>query len=47
MDDLKLKAAKSAFLTALMNWSSWNTRIDFDIICYHFYGNRMSHLETP
>ena len=34
MEGLKLKAAKSGFLMALMNWSSWNTRIDFDIICY-------------
>ena len=46
MEDLKLKAAKSAFSTVLMNWSSWNTRIDFDIIFNRFYGSQISHQDS-
>ena len=36
MDDSRLKAAKSVFLTRLMSWWNWSIRIDFDTFWENF-----------
>ena len=36
MDDSKLKAVMSAFLTKAMNWWNWSIRIDFDTFWENF-----------